>query len=383
MNWSTQVQKNRQGNAAVIIVAALCVLAFFAWLLLRGEMVKIPVGYRGKIKTASGYQEGVKQPGYFRMPSTWFGTVPVDLVMSEVFDHSIHEEIPKLYMPKDDLNLEFEIVGTLSIKDDEQSLDSIYSRLTATPAGDNATVSLISFKQVYNTYGKMVIRNVSQQVIASMSIDEVITDLDGVSKAIQQEVNKHLVDSPLEVRMLGLGVVQPPQIIITAQEKAKEREIENERAKAEKVISITNAEANYEVGLIRQQIDLVEAETQVLQDVVLNNSVSKAFIAQRALRSLKALADNPNVTFLLSSEVFENPASLLGFDPSAEDHVDENPDEKAELLAKANQLIDQGKAEAAAKAEAAQKASDEAAGADTTGNAPTVEANPEAGTTNE
>ncbi|MCB0336915.1 MAG: hypothetical protein KDD62_11445 [Bdellovibrionales bacterium] len=341
------MKKVLAGGVAMFVAA---MLFFVFWLSVRGELVKLKVGYVGKTKMASGYQEGIHRPGYFRLPSTWWGLVPVQFVQAEVCDHHVTEHIEALYMPKDKLNLKFDIEITISVKDDEQSLDAIYSRLTADR--QDGSVSTITFQQVYNTYGQSVIRTVSQQVLATHTIEEVFADLAGTSQDIQKAINEHLKNSPLEVRMVGIGMISPPDVIITAVEKAKQREIDNEVAKSTKIINITNAEANYQIGLIEQQIQLVEAETQVLCDVVLNSTVSRPYIAQRSLRVLSNMAKNPNVHWLLSTEVFEDPALLLGVDPLGTTEVEPMDPAKQELLDRALQLIEQAKQDAIAEIQA-------------------------------
>ncbi len=125
-------------------------------------------------------------------------------------------------------------------------------------------------------------------------------------------MNQRLANSPISALYCGLGKIQPPDLIVKAQEQAKKREIEIATANNQKQVALTKADAAYQVGLKQQQIELVEAETQVLSDLVISDAVSPGYIAQRSLRVLSGLAANPNVSFVLATRMFEDPGSLLG-----------------------------------------------------------------------
>ncbi len=309
----------------------------------RGPVVKVTTATVGRVKTTDGFEKKLKQPSIFRLPSNWFGMNPTKLVLAETSDNRITEEIERLFMPQDNLNLHFQIVGTFAVSDEQARIDAIYDRLTPVPVDGSKHTEVIGFEQVYKAYGEQVVRTTAQEIVAKYSIQEVMESLDPISKEIQDAVNARLADSPISVKYCGLGTVQPPQVIVQAQEKAKKRQIEIETAEAQKLVSLTIADANYQVGLKQQEIELVEAETQVLTDLVLADAVSKAYVAQRSLRVLDGLANNPNATFILSTKVFEDPASLLGLSSDTIQALDSDKEEKEAKLKEALEKIEAAK----------------------------------------
>ena len=82
-----------------------------------GELVEVPPAHVGKILTKSGYQQGLKGPSRFRLPYDFLN--PPKLILAEVSDHGLREQM-KVFMPKDQLNLSFDVRGTFAISSDEK-----------------------------------------------------------------------------------------------------------------------------------------------------------------------------------------------------------------------------------------------------------------------
>ena len=156
-------------------------------------------------------------------------------------------------------------------------------------------------------------------------------NLEQVSDEIQKRVSARLVKTPLMCKHIGLGKVKPPDLIIAAQESAKKRQIEEDTAKAEKDVQLTLADGRLNVELLEQEIHLVEAETQVMSDLILSDSVSEAFIAQRALRAWQGLVNNPNATFVIPMRVFHDPKTLIGLSDEAVHRFNIDAETKARL----------------------------------------------------
>lgn len=273
-----------------------------------GVLVEVPPACRGKILTGGGYIEGIKSPSTFRLPFSW--TTSSKLVVAEVSDVAIDESL-SVFMPKDELQLKFDVRGTFSVSDDHQRIESIFERVSPNPNKDNYAVLNIHFSQVYNTYALHVIRRRSRETIAKYSIKDVLSNREAISQELENAVKKDLSTTPINCLQLGLAAVDPPEVIMVAQEQAKKREIEIQRAEADKLVKLTEADAALEVAKKQQQVDLLEAETQVLVDKKLSECVNQAFVTQRALKVWEKLADNKNV-IILPSEAITSPSIMMG-----------------------------------------------------------------------
>ncbi|KOR32472.1 hypothetical protein TI05_07075 [Achromatium sp. WMS3] len=272
-----------------------------------GQVAEIPPAHVGKLSTPSGLQKGIIYPSKIRLSS--FCVTCDNLILAEASDYPVKESM-QIFMPKDKLNLQVDVRGTFSISNDPQNIDNIFARIPAQPINDR--LSKITTMQVYVTYAQPIVRETVRSVITRYDIMQIMSNRDVISQELAKLVSKRLQGTPITTIRFGLADMQPPQVILEAQEAAKKREIEIQRAEADKLVKLKEAEAAYEVALKQQQVDLKEAETQVLVNQKLSEGVNSAFVAQRALRILEKLAESNNKVIFLPTEALSNPAILLG-----------------------------------------------------------------------
>lgn len=292
---------------AVLLIAAMLLMSVA--LTGCGEMVEIPPAHVGKMSTGAGLQEGTLPPSKIRINRGGCPFSACDgIILVETSDQAIKEEIV-LFMPQDKLNLTVEIRGTISIA--PAAAEAVFSRITADPTGQEH-VSLIKITKVYLAYAQPIIKEQVRQVVASYTIAEVMENRERISHEMAQKVSAALKGTPITVANFGFANVQPPQVIIDAEQSAKQREIAVKQAEADKLVALKQAEAALEVARKQQEVDLLEAETQVLVNKKLAEGVNNAFIAQRGLGVLEELAKSDNHLIIIPQEAFGNPTLLLG-----------------------------------------------------------------------
>lgn len=289
-----------------IMLAAvlLCAPLLFAC----GQTVEIPPAHVGKLSTSSGLQEGIIQPSKMRLSNLCI--VCDNLVLAEASDYAVKERM-QIFIPRDKLNLKVDVRGTFAISSNQANVEKIFARIPA-DATPSDRVTKISMKKVYGTYANPVIREVVRAIITKYSIAEVMENRDAISTELAKAVRERLKATPITTIYFGLADVQPPDVIVKAQEAAKEREIQIQRAEADKLVKLKEAEAALEVAIKQQQVDLKEAETQVLVNQKLAEGVNRAFIAQRSLKILEQMAQSNNKIFFLPMEAMSNPSMILG-----------------------------------------------------------------------
>ncbi|MFC1802183.1 SPFH domain-containing protein [Patescibacteria group bacterium] len=271
-----------------------------------GEVVEIPPAHVGKLSTSSGLQQGVIPPSKIRLDA--FCVVCDSIILAEASDHGVLEKM-KIFMPKDKLNVILDVRGVFSVSSKEANVEQVFARLTANPVSKR--VSLIPMTKIYLTYGQPVIREVVRTVVTKYSIMEVMENRDAISLELAKTVREKLNSTPITTIRFGLADVQPPDVIVNAQEATKKREIEIQRAEADKMVKLKEAEAALEVAMKQQEVDLKEAETQVLVNKKLAEGVTSAWVTQRSLKVLEKLQDGNHV-ILLPTEVYKNPATIIG-----------------------------------------------------------------------
>lgn len=288
-------------------VLILCVAALLASC---GMRVEIPTGYVGKVLGPAGLESGIKTPSSFRLPVVMPWEAKSYLILAQTSDETFEESGMVVYMPKDRLNLTFDVRLTATIPVDETVIADMFSRLTHAPT-EHERIRQISIDHVYATYAQPIIRQRARETLARYTILEVLTNRAAVSQEMVALISEDLKTTPIRVFNFGLSDVQPPDVIVRAQETAKEREIAIEKAESEKAIALTQAGAQLEVARRQQEIDLLEAETQARVEEILASKVTQAFVIQRGLRVLEGLAASNNNVIFLPYEALSNPAILL------------------------------------------------------------------------
>lgn len=274
-----------------------------------GPIVEVPPAHVAKRSTASGLQEGLILPGKIRLGMA-IGKYD-NLILAQTADMSIKESMP-VYMPKDQLNLTLEVRGVISVSPDEKNVEKLFARVVPKRTNKDR-VTMIDMDTIYETYGQNPLREVSRVISTKYSIDEIMANRERIGQELFNAVKESLQNTPLTVIEFGFADLQPPQVVVTAQETKKTREVEILRAEADKAIALQKAEAALAVAIKQQEVDLKEAETQVLVDKKLAEGVSEAFVMQRALRVWDNLSTNDNKTIIiLPAEAIRNPSIMMG-----------------------------------------------------------------------
>lgn len=272
-----------------------------------GDQVEVPTAHRGIISTASGLKDEVLPPSKIRLSGMCLTCD--SLIVAEVSDYPVVETM-ELFMPKDRLNINFELRGTFATSDDPEQLRTIFSRMPPKPT--TSRTSLITSDQVYDTYARQVIRDRARAVISEYDIATLMANREAVAAKIAEAVRDGLKGRPVVMLNIGLGDIQPPRLIVEAEESRKEREIAIQKAEAEKEVEIHRANAALEVATIQREVDLQEAETQVMVEQKLREGFSEAYVAQRGLKILQQLAESDNNVIFLPTEALSNPAVMIG-----------------------------------------------------------------------
>lgn len=293
----------------LLILAAFFMVSFAGACI--GSAKEVPPGHIGALVGSDGLSDKVLQPGKFRLPArcSWFGSQCDRLILAEVSDFR-DEQTLSVFMPQDQLTLTVQVSGQFTI--DANRADMLYSRIVpepyqkgkrsdGTPIYDGS-VTIILRDKVFDTYAEQAVIEQTRNYLRKFSIDEVLQNAEEIGDELTRILRGALTETPVKLVQFGFANLTPPDIILTANERAKEREIAIEEAKAEKLVALEQATARFEVAEVNQDIDLLEAETQMLVNQKLAESTSQAFIAQRTLAILLEMAKSDNKVFVVPTE---------------------------------------------------------------------------------
>ncbi len=275
-----------------------------------GTLVEVPTAHKGKVLTTAGLAPEVRPPSTFRLPYDFWGNNPTELILVEASDEQ-KETSMIVWMPEDKMNLDLSWRGVFSIASDDKAVDQVYGRVSAKPLEGKEDVMIIDFDDIYKIYGDWVVNATGRTVATKYTIEYVLSHREEVSEEGRRAVEAHLAGTPVKVVSFGLSRIQPPTLIIEAQQKTKEREVAIEQAKADRLVKLKEAESALEVARKQQQVDLLHADTQRQVGLKLTSGVNKAFVQQRLLVILEKLAVSNDRIFILPEQAFQNPAMMM------------------------------------------------------------------------
>ena len=250
------------------------------------DRVEVPPAHVGKILTKNGYKPETVPPSKFRLDMCFYYCDK--LVTLAIADFG-HKEQFKLFMPKDQLNMSFDIRMTGAIN--RENIDNIFDRIP--PVNNN-----ISVTHVYNTYAQPVIRDVVRGVVAKYSINEIASSREALSQELFTEVAAALSGTPITVKRLGLADVQFPKVITEAKERAAERRELIEQEKAQFEIQKIQMERDLEREKMNRAIAREKAMGQKEVNDLLAKSVTDKYLAYRTLEVLDRMAESENKVFV-------------------------------------------------------------------------------------
>lgn len=263
-----------------------------------GKVVEVPPAYEGKILTKNGYLPESYPPSVFRLPPCWTpGAICDKLVLIEKSDRAVEEQF-SLFMPRDQLNLTFDLRMTASIRDG--STDTILDRvplITRNSDGQNV-VPHISFDKVYDTYARPIIREVVRSVVADFSIDEILSSRDAVNQEINERLSNSLSGVPVILKTAGLADVQYPEVITKQKELTAQRKIEIDQQEAKKQIRLIELEADLEAARAERGIRREKAQAAAEENEIAAKSVTPEYLEYKKLEVLEKLAENGNSVFV-------------------------------------------------------------------------------------
>lgn len=267
-----------------------------------GETVEVPPAHAGKIMTKEGLQPEVFPPSKFRLP---FCVAFCDkLYVVETSDKSYRETFT-VFMPKDQLNMTFDVRLNGSIPSDSRLISTILDRIPVESAFEQNYHGVVTANRVYETYAQPVVRSVIRDIMTQYTIDEVAANREAINTEMQSALTAALSNIPFRANTAQLADVQFPDVIVKAKEAAKEREIAIQRQEADNQIRFRKLKADLEAAKQQRAIDREKAEAVREQNEIYAQSVTDKFIEWRKLEVLESLAGSGATVFVPYSSLDE------------------------------------------------------------------------------
>jgi hypothetical protein len=252
----------------------------------------VPPAHVGKVLSPSGYSKDIKKTGRY-----WMG-IKESMVLVETGVGTFKEAMT--VKMRDRLDLTFDVRGRVQISGGANVINSMF---------DNISVQggILGLNTVYATYGKMLVRNVSREVLSKYSVDDVHKNYPKITKELYTELKKAFESVPLKLSDVALGSITYPKVITDAIEQNKKREEQINQERAQTALELEKKKRELKMAEANKAIRLTKARTIAEENKIVGNSVSEKYIQYRRLEVQEAMAQNPNTVFF-PVEGLVNPA---------------------------------------------------------------------------
>jgi len=256
-----------------------------------GQKVEVPPAHVGKIMTKEGYKEGTTPTSKFRL--AWCWSYCDKIVLLSVADMAVNEQMV-LHIPKDRLNMTFDVRMTLSVKPSQY--DELFSKVPPVEAPNGDRVPL---ERAYQIYAQQVIRAEAREYLSQFTIAEISSSRETINAELSDRLmNAVSSRTPFTVGYAGLADVQYPAIIITAQENAAERREMIQQEEAQLEISKAQLERQLQEQRLQRTIDVEKAQAEAEVNLILAKSITPEYIKYRSLNALELIAASDNKVFV-------------------------------------------------------------------------------------
>ena len=157
----------------------------------------VPPAHKGKILSPSGYEPDVLETGKV---TTWLRD---ELILLDVSTKTYSETVSVILADK--LTLKADIKFRGRIGNNPKIINSMFNDITA---GDD---NVVSFNEVYNVYGKMLVRNKAREILSTYTVEDIHKNYARLSKEIAKALEEPLKRTPLEVSDIALGNIGYPK----------------------------------------------------------------------------------------------------------------------------------------------------------------------------
>lgn len=260
-----------------------------------GQRVEVPPASVGKVMTTNGYKENVIETSRFRLSMCLPWEQCERLVILNSGDIAVTEKMT-LMMPKNKLNMTFVLQSTLTVN--PKKYDELFTRVP--PAKIEGSDSMIIDRAtVYRTYAQQIIMTEAREALSKYSIEEIMSNLDTVNAELSRALTKSISEkTPFVPRYIGLSDVQPPSIIVEAQENAAKRREQVAQEEAQLEVSKVQLERELQEQKARRSVEVAKAESEAEVNRILAASMTPAYIKYREMQVLDSLAQSDNKVFV-------------------------------------------------------------------------------------
>lgn len=242
-------------------------------IILIGCTKTVPAGYVGLRQKPSGIQAESLQPGRH---SCWG---PCAMLLVETSESTYKEQMSVLC--QDDLNMKFDlkIRARLAVTDGEGL------RTVLNNQGSKMEKGILAFDVLYRTYVRPQARAIARTHVSKLANTDIRDHRARIQDAITKDLRESLKGTPVEITMVVTSNLDYPDVITTAMEKKRQREIEIQEEEAKQKMEVLRADNRRKVAEIMRVTRAAEAEAEAAYNVILSKSLTPQYLRMRRIEA--------------------------------------------------------------------------------------------------
>lgn len=266
----------------------LIISLFIVSIIHSGCTEQVPAGYKGKILGTDGYHPDIIEPS--RTTVNWRER----LILIETTTKAWKE--PVTILLSDKLTLHADIKFRARITSDSKDLNAIFNDINVN------NDYIVNVEDVYQVYGKMIVRNKAREVISKYTVDDINKNYSRISGELYGSLQKEFLNSPIEISDVVLGNIKYPKIVTDAIEKAKQRRMEIEEEKANTQKELIKVQGLEQIAKAQYNIKMLEAKRIRDYNKMIAEGVTPELLELRKLevqeQMVQAIKNNQNVIYM-------------------------------------------------------------------------------------
>ena len=243
---------------------------------------EVPQGYVGKIMDSNGFQPEILQPGWYYMG---FFTFHKKMIYLQTSEGQFVEKVTIRMKDNMDLIVDHARVR-VKVNKDPKVLNSLFNDL---PAQNGKVITL---KQMYLTYGNLVVTRDIRETLSKYTLDEVRLNYKRVVSEVSKKIRQDFKATPLVLLDINVGRFVYPDVYNDAILQAKKKELEIKKAQAEAAIQVEKMKAKEKIAKAQYNVKIQEAKRIADYNKMIGNSVSPQLLELRKLEVQQSLVEN-------------------------------------------------------------------------------------------
>jgi hypothetical protein len=273
-------RKMKKFNLFVLIMLVMAM--FFA----TGCTERVPPGYIGMVMTPSGLTGEVLAPGNHKCYNR------DRMVLVEYVEKAYKE--PLSILCADDLNFKFDLkIRVMTFADDNKAVMNVLGKQgSQINWGKDATVGVLPFDILYNTYVSDPARSIARGVVSKYRTTDIRDARDEITKAITEQLVASVKGTPVKIMLMATSNFDYPKVITDAVEQKRKREIDIETEKAVQAMALLQMENRKILAQKRKHVRAIEAEAEAVYVRIMGKALTSDFLRLRAIERDVTLYEN-------------------------------------------------------------------------------------------